>query len=333
MKMNFKSICMACLAGTLAVLASSCKKQDTDTASFTLVLPEMAQESPEGEKAYIDFNANNVFKWNANDAVMAYNLAQDNSNLVSVKGVFTTGESAEGQQRANFSGTSLGDMLDYYFYFYPSKRAVGTLDVDNRETFIVDAVQDYTTTSAGNVTVAKDALSMACSVSAPTSSVNMKHIFGICRLRLKGDSSKTVEEVRVVDNAFNLHGSVSMKLHEVDPDQFTGFINNFNPDNATYMEGLNTYLQTLGYESTPSANDPKILTLNCSGKNITLNENTQTVFYMVVRPGAFAKGFKIQVKYVGDDTYYETTQYANGNLAYRMKPGIITTFSPTAVLK
>lgn len=316
------------------MLASSCKKQN-ETASFTLVLPEMAQESAEGERAYIDFDANNVFKWNANDEVMAYNLAADNNSLSSVKGVFATGSDAEGQQRANFNGTSLGDMQDYYFYFYPAKRAVGgdMLDKDNRETFSVDPVQTYTTTSAGKVTVAKDALSMACSVNAPASSFTLKHIFGICRLRLKGDSNKTVEAIRVVDKAFNLHGTVSMKLHEVDPDQFTGFINNFNPDNASYMEGLNGYLTELGYESNPSATEPNILTLNCSGKNIVLNETTPTVFYLVVRPGAFAKGFKIQVKYENDDKYYETTQYWGGNLAYRMKPGIVTTFSPTAVLK
>ena len=332
MKMNFKSICMLVMAGAFAMLVSSCKKQN-DTATFTLVLPEMAIESPDGERAYLDFNANNVFKWNANDEVMAYNLAEDNTNLTSVKGVFATDANAEGQPRANFTGNDLGEMQDYYFYFYPAKRAIGTLDEDNRETFSVDAVQKYTTTVNGNVTLDKDALTMACSVNAPASSFTLRHIFGICRLRLKGDSSKTVEQVRVVDKAFNLHGTVSMKLHVVDPERFTGLINNFNPDNTTYMDNLNEYLGELGYEAHPAAEDANILTLDCRGKNITLNETTQTVFYLAVRPGAFAKGFKIQVKYEGDDTYYETTQYWGGNLAYRMKPGVITTFSPTAVLK
>ncbi len=334
MKKTFKLFGMICLAGTL-VLASSCKKNE-GTTKVTIGLPQFEEvdgEPGEEARAYIDFNANGAFKWNANDQIMIYNLDAENGENTA-KAVYTTDANAEGQSVVTFNGEDLGKKKSHFFIFYPvSKIATGTnsLDVDNYETFNVPAVQSYTTIN-GNPTIDPNSLAAACEVSSLSEQFTLKHIFGVCRLKLKG--TKTVSSIVLHDNAMALTGSVSMKLHEVQMGKFQQLLNNYtliadgSPElNETFVGDWNNYRMDLGYNALPEGND---ITLNC-GNGVQLNSTTQTLFYIAVRPGAFIKGFTITVNYT-DGTSSVINNYANPKNSYKIKPGTITGFAPSQVL-
>ena len=135
---------MLCMLGMIALLASSCEKNETKTISIGL--PAFEETNVDGEKLYIDFNASNALKWNANDQIMVYNLnATDGTKTV--KAVYSTGAEAEGTINANFDGDDLGNKMDHYFIFYPVSKIIsgtGSLNEINYEEFNVPATQSYT---------------------------------------------------------------------------------------------------------------------------------------------------------------------------------------------
>ena len=315
-----------CMAGAFAVMFSSCNKKE-DVKSFAVALPQFEETVVDGERAYLDFNDGNKFKWNANDQIMVYNLDAENGEN-SVKAVYSTDASAEGQTLATFTGDDLGKKADHYFIFFPASKVSGDqLDHYNRETFNVPATQQYTL--AGNSPVVDpEALTAACEVSSLTETFTLKHIFGICRVRLKG--TKTVSSIVLHDNAMALSGSVSMKLHEVRMGKFTQLLDKYtlvdNELNPAFVQGWNDYRMDLGYNAVAGGND---LTLNC-GDGVKLTSDFQP-FYFVVRPGAFIKGFTITVNFT-DGTSTILNNYANPLTGYRMRPGVITTFSPNVNL-
>ena len=313
----------ACLAGSLALIASSCKKNEEKEVSINLPQMEEAGDIDEG-RLYVDFNANNTYKWNANDEVMFYNLdAEDGTQTI--KAVYTTNSSAEGQTNAIFTGDDMGAKKDHFFVFYPTSKIVnGTaaLNVDNYETFNVPGEQTYTLVN-GKPTVDPSAMAAACETE-DFNSFTMKHIFGVLRLKLKG--VKAVERLEIVDNSFNLSGNVSMKLHKVNMTTFNEIMNTYANNYGEHEEALANYLQVLGYSSEPEG---KVMTLNCP--DIQLSETTQTHFFVVLRPGALINGFKVNV-YFTDGTHDAIDQYNSFNKAYCIKPGVIKSCGPTKVL-
>lgn len=344
MKKTYRLFCTVCMAGALAFLAGSCKKND-EKASFKIVLPEFEEaigDPDEADRAYIDFSTN-TFRWEANDEVMIYNI--DNEGENTKKALYATDANAQGQAYATFNyvdGTVLGEKEDHLFFFYPvSKLQNGTaaLDNDNREFFTVSRVQNYTIDQAGNPTIDPEAMALACETEAMTETFNLQHIFGVCRLRLYGLSSVVVDSIQLVDNDLNLTGSVSMKLHEVDMTTFSDLmtayklVENGQPDlNESFINAWNEYRATLGYM--PQGNG-KIVTLNCHTDDVNgvaLTQTAQTVFYISVRPGAFIKGFTINVFANGETTPYVLTNYNYPKDSFRIRAGVITSFSPAQVL-
>lgn len=343
MKKTYRLFCTVCMAGALAFLASSCKKND-EKASFKLVLPEFEEaigDPDEADRAYIDFSTN-TFRWEANDQVMIYNI--DNEGQNTKKALYATGANAQGQSQAYFNyedGTVLGEKEDHLFFFYPvSKIQNGTaaLDSDNREYFSVSRVQDYTLDQAGNPTIDPNAMALACETEVISDNFNLKHIFGVCRLRLFG-ADITVDSIQLVDNDMSLTGSVSMKLHEVNMNTFTELmgayklVNNGEPDlNPSFVNAWNEYKAQLGYMPQGNGN---VVTLNCHTNEVDgveLTRTAQTVFYISVRPGAFIKGFTINVFADGETTPIEIANYNYPKDSFRIRAGVITGFSPAQVL-
>lgn len=324
MKRSNRLFFAVCVAGSLALLVSSCKKNEENTKA-TISLPQFEEYGDVDEgKAYIDFS-NNSIKWNGNDEVMFYNLDADDGTQT-IKAVYTTGASAEGQASAVFTGDDLGAKKDHFFVFYPTSKIVnGTqaLDADNYETFSVDGEQTYTLIN-GQPTVDPSALAAACETDN-VQSFTLKHIFGIMRLKLKG--VKTVERIEVVDNSFNLYGNVSMKLHEVNMTTFSEIMDVYATNYGAHEQALAEYLQTLGYSSEPEG---KVMTLNCPN-GVQLSSTTQTVFYIMMRPGALVNGFKVNVFFT-DGTHDAVDQYYQFKQSYCIKPGVIKGFAPTKVL-
>lgn len=333
MKKN-RLFCTICLVGGFALIMGSCKKKD-DTNAISIMVPDFEETlaEPDEERAYIDFNGANKFKWNGNDEVMMYNLGSDGS---SIRAVYSCGADAEGQYRAEFTGTDLGGKKDYgFFAFYPASKVnrYAFDQVDNRQVFNVEPTQTYTLVN-GNPTV--DPASMAMAIDLPTleSDVNLKHIFGVCRVRLKGTGK--VAKIVVRDLKYNLAGTVSMKLHEVKMNKFSSMMSSYTlvadgqaDLNPTFVNAWNEYRTTLGYEADGTGNE---ITLNCP--NVQLNPNTATPFYISVRPGAFINGLEIDVYYEGDADGQPTghiTKYAAPKNSYVIKAGVITGFAPAAL--
>lgn len=333
MKKTYRLLGIICLAGAM-VFASSCKKNE-DTTKVTIGLPQFEEvegEPGEGTKAYIDFNASGAFKWNANDQIMVYNLDfYDGTNTT--KAVYTTDANAEGQSVVTFTGENLGAKKDHFFIFYPvSKVATGTssLDVDNFETFTVPAEQTYTTIN-GNPTIDPTSLAAACEVNSLDDQFTLNHIFGVCRLKLKG--TKKVSSIVLHDNAMALSGNVTMKLHKVSMASFSDLMDNYtlvangqSELNPTFVNLWNSYRMDIGYSAQAEGND---ITLTCP--NVQLSSTTQTPFYISVRPGAFIKGFTITVNF-SDGSSATINNYQNPKNSYRIRAGVITGFAPSQVL-
>ncbi len=318
-----------CMAGSLALLASSCKKNEENTEA-TVSLPQMEEVGDfDGSRLYVDFNQNNAYKWNGNDEVMLYNLDEEDGTQT-IKAVYATTAAAEGATSAIFTGDALGAKKDHFFAFYPVSKIVngtGALDVDNYETFSVDSVQQYTLIK-GKPTVDPTALAAACETEN-VKSFTMKHIFGVLRLKLKG--VKTVQKLVLIDNTHNLSGNVTLKLHEVNMTTFSNLMNAYasdynNTNPQLTPEDLAAYLQQLGYSSEPEG---KKMVLDC-GDGVALSETTQTLFYIVLRPGALIDGFKVNVYFTdGSD---DAIEYPNHNPAYCVKAGVVKGCAPTKIL-
>lgn len=319
MKKVFLSMCM--VAG-FALIISSCKKKD-DVTEMSISVPAF-EEEVDG-RAYIDINDGNKFKWNANDEVVIYNLDNKESGNQSERAIFSTGASAEGQTRAQFS-YNRGDVLSAkkygYFVFYPSSKIneQNALDGDNYETFTVADSQDYTVVN-GAPTTDPEGMAMACDLASVNGSFTLKHIFGNLRLKLKGTGKVT--SIVVEDSKFNLSGTASMKLHKVKMDKFTTAQNYFiavdDPyANPTFANYWNEFKSELGYTTQGGG---KTMTLDC-GEGVQLNNSSETHFFIGLRPGALKYGFKVYVYVDGNATPYLFDYTETNNLHYGIKAGV-----------
>jgi hypothetical protein len=318
---------MLCMMGAVAFLASSCNKND-QKSSVSIGLPAAFQEvSADDEKLYVDFNDGNVFKWNAEDEVMIYNL-NENDGTQTVKAIYTAGTGAEGQVLANFDGDDLGNPQGHYFVFFPVNKVEGAtdaLDANNYQTFRVFDTQEYTLVN-GNPTVDKKSLAAACEVNSMNEPFTLNHIFGVCRLRLKGD--KTVTRIELTDEHHGLAGTVGMKLHEVNMAKFQDLMDKYtlatdlqSGMNPAFVSAWNTYRQELGYTSNAESHT---IALTFTNGGVQLNSD-YTPFYITVRPGAFIDGFKVKV-YYDDNTDKTFEKYNHPKTSYRIRAGYVTSF-------
>jgi hypothetical protein len=324
------------MAAVLAFMSSSCKKNNEQNGEITIMVPafeEVMADPSEAGRAYIDFNHQNVFKWNAYDEVMVYNLdATDGTNTK--KAIYRAKENAEGKQTAKFyfyQGTQLGNKMDHFFIFYPTCKIVNgiaALDKDNFETFDVPAEQNYTL-AEGGATFDPESMAMACEVNKLTQAFTLKHIFGGCRIRLKGVLGTTVDKIVIEEPnpavLNNLTGTATLKLHEVEMDEFTNLQNNYNlaslSDNS-FMDAWNDYRTRLGFSANGTGNT---ITLNCNG--VALNPTSEQNFYVSLRPGSLINGFTLKVYYNGLTEPQVIENFVNPNDNYCIRAGVCTTFA------
>ena len=317
-----------CMMGGFALLMSSCKKAN-ESVEVSINLPQCEEEAD--GRAYIDFANGGAFKWNAEDQVAIYNLdAQNGAN--SERAIYQTTASAAGQATARFSFAS-GDQLSAkksgYFVFYPVSKLDGELGEDNYQNFSVSATQQYSKDLNANPTIDLESMAMACTLGSLNGTFTLKHIFGILRLKLKGEGNVT--RIVVEDSRFNLNGTVGMKLHAVDMDRFTSlqnmYINDDDPyANDNFVAAWNDYKEELSY-SVAGGNEGKTITLECP--SIGLNGDTETPFYVGLRPGALKYGFKVYVYIEGENEPHVLDYTGQNNLHYGIKAGVIQNISAT----
>lgn len=339
MKKTYRMFSTLCMMGVVAFLASSCNKnEEKPTVSIGLPAPfEEVIADDGGEKLYVDFNNGSAYKWNANDRVMIYNLDATDGTKTQ-KAIYSTGTEAEGQLSAMFNGADLGVKKDHYFVFFPVEKLVNdALDQNNYQTFQVPESQDYTLVD-GNPTVDKTSLAAACEINTINTPFTLQHIFGVCRLRLKG--TMTIKKIELTDPHHGLAGTLGMKLHEVNMAKFQNLMDNYTlvqdgqeGMNPAFVTAWNAYRQQLNYTSQASSHT---ITLNCvtpdTPNGVQLQgTTTATPFYIAVRPGAFIDGFTITV-YDMNDNPTVINNYVNPKTSYRIRAGYITGFAPNGVV-
>lgn len=320
------------------MVATSCKKKTDEGSSFNVSLEPVkgfvAGESFDGSKAYID-PTDWAMKWNDGDQIMVYNLdAADYTQ--SVCHVFDANSGSEGKTKTGFHGVAVGPAKSGgYFYFYHANKASGNIQADNKETFTVSETQTCNKPFYGTTYFCDpSSIVMACPIQTIyNNDFTMQHIFGFLNIGIAGTTSgfqtKKVTSITLTDGAWNLNGTVSLKLLEVNPNSFNTAMEylvastgeDSNPAYQTYLTYLQGYLNTLGYHANGAG---KTITLNLegvAGGGVDINWHEWKNFFIAVRPGAFYRGFTITVNFA-DGNSISYNPVGNGSaMDWLIKPG------------
>lgn len=295
-----KSVCMIAV---MALAFTACKKNDTGarTLVFNGTTEQMivVDEDP-GAKVYLD-NKNKI-RFEPYDLITIINI-QDTTDG---SGVTTAGTF---MVDANKNWVEQGNNIDWttqpngaFFAYYPGGAGYTNLDslnFNNRVTFTLVGVQNYEANADGTPKVPKNAFYIAAKDGTHNNlndaSFKFKSICGILSLRLYSPSGKTIKQIEVVDNAFNITGEVSMKIHEVDPDYMTYLFNNYDWTVPAYVTNLTNYMQRIGYFVDPD-HCSKSVKLDCgSGVSVGTYADAAKEFYIVLRPLALSKGSQLNI--------------------------------------
>lgn len=300
------------LMAMVALVATSCKKNEEKT-QFAVTIGEIqgfeAGPSLDGSKAYLDVNG--YFHWNEGDQIMVYNLSSTGG---SSSALYTSIPGSEGYSKTHFDGPSLGaaNTPGYRLFYNPAKLS-GGLDDENRQTFVVSNTQTYNS----NYLCDPTAMVMACTSDASVENFAMQHIFGILDVAIANNTgTKSVDRIEVKDAAFNLSGNLSLKLHEVDADQFSTLFNMCESGNSGYEAALASYLNQIGYCA--NGDGEKTITLQCN--NFALPYRQWQYFFIYLRPGALYKGFTVTIYYTDGTNVVKTIEPENA-MNYIIKPG------------
>lgn len=327
---KMRLICVSVLALGLAFIASSCKK-DKETTSITVTTCALEEEDNDA-RVYIDFSDRNRMKWNANDRIMIYNLVPGDGNAAIVQ-EFHTDASAEGEITATFHGPAVGTPQSDlgYFFFYPAAMTTAEVDEDNRATFTVGDLQQYTElrTKKGTVISTIQPGTLAQATSSPNLHFQMQNLFGVARVYLVGN--KEVVKVELEDNSFALTGSAKVCLPNVDPAVLQTYVDDYKAGNISYLDCYQYVVNELNYYPMPTGN---MVTLDCSNyvdadgevhEGVQLTNPDAKSFMFCLRPAALSQGFTLRVYYsdhTGTEVEFDTEDLENPR-EYCIVPGRI----------
>lgn len=321
MKKILKSVCMIAV---IALAFTSCKKNNQEQVGIRITgtaenfLTEVSED-----RAYMN-GTNTDFE--KDDQIMVYNVNIDQSTRTNY-GIYWTTEPGHDVEWRYSSGTVInhGNLEDLFLAFYPAEIVNnGRLwDGNNEAMFEITDQQNYRKVR-NQVAVSKGSLAMAAkedvSHIVETVHVQFRNIMGVMVINMKSASSKTVESIVYEDNMFNVTGRVHLKLHEVDPEVLLNLLNNYNPNDPTYLGSLNEYIQRSGYyvDDANVAMKDKTITLNC-GDGVKLNPTTAQTFLIALRPLAAFGGYKLTVNFT-DGTHALIDASAHTGLNQMIKP-------------
>lgn len=333
---RMRLICVSVLALGLAFMATSCKKDKTETTSFDITTTSLEEDDADA-RVYLDFSDRNKMKWNGLDRIKIYNLDPEEGDAAIVQ-EFQTGPEAEGQVTATFHGPAVGEPQSDlgYFFFYPSKMASWDVDNDNRATFTVGKTQKYTevrskTTNARITTISRDDMAQA-SQKDNLEYFKMENIFGVARVYLVGNAE--VAKVEIIDNYLPLTGQAKVCLPAVDPIELRSWITNYKEGNVSYAACWNYAHNEMGYDPTPDGNSVTVDCQNYEFEGVTypgkqLTNPDAVSFLFCLRPGALSMGFDVKVYFTNGegvilDKYHDTSMADLDNpREFTMVPGRI----------
>lgn len=341
MKKVVRILGLACMAGLLVFTA--CKKKE-NTSSVNVTIPQMKVVNVDGERAYL--NEDYEFTWNQNDEICVYNLSDqfDESTMQIFHN--TTGEA----HSATFAGNDVGTRKHFgYFYFYPTTMASCDLEElanNNRQTFTVAPTQHFEAYWTENHEISQtDASQMPMAIN--TNDIHehsqLRHMFGIAQITLKAKRNTVAEvaSMTITDNVFNLWGSASVKLHEVDTLMLQQVWQEYyDGDDAAFAADYDSYIiQTLGW--LPNNDGGKSITMNCDildedgnpcGVILATTPN-KTEFNFMLRPLALSQGFTIDVEFANGVEPLHIDRWANPDREYSIMPGIINCWNYTTAIE
>lgn len=341
MKKVVRILGLACMAGLLVFTA--CKKKE-NTSSVNVTIPQMKVVNLDGERAYL--NESWEFTWNENDEICVYNLSDqfDESTMQIFHNV--TGES----HSATFTGNDVGNKKTYgYFYFYPTTMVSCNLEElanNNRQTFDVASTQHFEAYWTENHEISQvDASQMTMAINTDDihEHSQLRHMFGIAQITLKAKRNTTaeVESVTITDNVFNLWGTASVKLHEVDTLMLQQVWQEYaDGDEAAFAADYDSYIiQTLGW--LPNNDGGRSITMNCDildedGKPcgvVLATTPNKTEFNFMLRPLALSQGFTVDVVFKNGLDPLHIGKWSQPNLDYTIMPGMINCWNYQTVIE
>ena len=287
----------ACIVALVALAFTSCKKKENNAHS--IFATTQAIEISDGERAYVDPDRHIIIE--EGDQIMLYNIDYAGGPR-SYYGVYTA--NSTGYQNVQFDYQS-GPLIDHmtradaFFAFYPGQRVNNAyLSQNNMGIFDIANKQTYREINGQSV-YAERTWAMAAKDEVTTSvddaHFEFQNIMGGVEFKLStNQSNKAIKSIVFEDNLFNIAGDVHLKIDEVDPVEMTWLCNNYNPNNATYMQRLNDYIDAVGY-FVDGDQKGKTITLDC-GEGVAIN-STPKSFYIVLRPLAMYGGFTATVNF------------------------------------
>lgn len=289
----------ACIVAMVVLAFTSCKKNES---KLSFIATTNNVEVVNDDRIYIT-PQNQVF-FEQGEQTMVYNIKFEENDVTpnSYYGVYTARTTGSRVTFDYQSGPIIyhTDRADAFFGFYPGQRVNNAyLAQGNVGVFDIPTTQVYREIN-GNAVLPERSWAMAAKSTEQVSIednfvLNYQPIMGALGLWLKTNGGeKVVKSIVYEDKLFNVTGDVHLKIHEIDPVEMTWLFNNYNPDNASYMQRLNNYLSVTGY-FVDGVNKGKTITLDC-GEGVVIN-GTRKPFYIVLRPLASYAGRTITVNF------------------------------------
>jgi len=306
-----------CMMAVVALAFTSCKKNNEQNEGIRFSgVTEAFEVTPCEDRAYIGTNSNQSF-FEINDQIMVYNL--DEEATKTNYGIYWTKTGGHIVDWFYSSGTVINHRdasTTTLFAFYPAEivNNARLWEGDNEAMFEIVDHQTYRKLN-GQVVVPKGTLAMAAkdeiAQDVEEEQFKFKNIMGVLKLNLKSSTGKTVKSIVYEDNMFYVTGRVHLKINQVDPDEMTWLINNYNPSNTTYMNRLQDYIDATNYfvDDAHVSLKGKTMTLDC-GDGVKLNSTAQP-FLITLRPLAGYAGFKVTINFTDDSSYVITTTNNN----------------------
>lgn len=323
--MKKKIIFGVCMLGLVAMMATSCKKNEETTQSFPFQEDPMEMDDMNNDgRFYYDPSIRN-FIWEVTDYIKVYNA--NTNQTAQYRVTSTTGTTF------TMTGPNIGiSSTDNAYAFFPYEMAATPFDTaDLRQVFKVGNNHNEETGEFNNVFQAKNLNGKytICDAMFPKAakkgSINggfyFKNFFGAAKIFIEGRENPNGANVKIVglrieDNAFKLWGTVSLRPFELSNNgdfRLKEIMRAYIHDNVDFEDnaGWSWVIGDLGYCGSNDGDNTLELVFDEAGQPEITND--AVVCYFGLRPGALGKGFKLFVELdngqeIECDEYYNFDQ-------------------------
>ena len=323
MKSVIRGVCMMALVVLAFTACNKNEQNEQNEPNKTTFTASTQQMEYEGEdRVYINQSLRIVFE--PGDMCMLYNI----NEMEPWRSNCATYEAVQEGNVVEFRNCGLGEVAlerqDAFYAVYPGGPGCTQTELssgENKSRFYISPNQEYRQDMVslqnmymiGKVDDVDDLGDVH---------FNFKNIFGILALKPYEAARRTVTEIKIVDNYYDLSGWVEASLPYLDWDEFVYLFNNYDLNNPDYLERLEAFKNLIGYNVYDTGNT---ITMNVPG-GVQLGDsrsNTPT-FNIVLRPWALYQGFHIIFTF-DDGTQKDVDLSGYHNLI--MKPNVVQRIS------